>query len=262
MRLHVATAGPVDGPPVVLLHGWPQHWWMWRQQLQALAQAGHRVLAPDLRGFGWSDAPASGYDKDQFATDVLALLDRLGIERCCVAGHDWGGYTAQLIALREPGRVDRLAVLNIIPVFRDLGRKLRGAWRAAYQVPLVPPVLGPAVHRLGLVRHFMPGIDAADRTVFAAPYRDAAHARAGHRVYRDFWARDLPAAAVRTGRLRPPLLVLHGTRDPVVRRAAVEGFRRHADDVRIEYVEDTGHFIVDERPQLVSRRLAEHFATT
>lgn len=88
--MHVALAGPDDGPPLLLVHGWPQHWWEWRHVIPALAER-FRVIAPDLRGFGWSEVPAGGYEKEQLASDMLALLDTLGIERVSWIGHDWGG---------------------------------------------------------------------------------------------------------------------------------------------------------------------------
>src|SRR4051794_19521999 len=96
---HVAEAG--SGPPLVLLHGWPQHWWMWRRVLPALA-ARFRVVVPDLPGQGWTDAPPGAYAKEALATQVLALLDALGLDHVRLVGHDWGGYVAWLLALRAP----------------------------------------------------------------------------------------------------------------------------------------------------------------
>src|SRR5438034_483714 len=84
--LHLAEAG--EGSPLLLLHGYPQHWYVWRELIPDLARHNH-VLVPDLRGFGWSEAPREGYDKETLMRDVLALLDQLGIERVPVAGHDW-----------------------------------------------------------------------------------------------------------------------------------------------------------------------------
>src|SRR5205823_11418725 len=89
--LHVAEAG--DGPPLLLVHGWPQHWWIWRHLIPPLAER-YRVLAPDLRGHGWSDAPPHDYAKTTFAADLLALLDAEGIERTRIIAHDWGAYAA------------------------------------------------------------------------------------------------------------------------------------------------------------------------
>src|SRR4029453_12652530 len=105
VRLHVAEAGA--GAPVLLLHGFPQHWWCWRKVIERL-RGHYRLLAPDLRGFGWSEAPRSGYCAAPFAGDGVGLLDALGLTRAHVVGHDWGGFAAILLGLRHPERVDRL----------------------------------------------------------------------------------------------------------------------------------------------------------
>jgi len=88
---HVAHAG--KGEPVILLHGWPQHWWAWRHLIGPLAADGRSLICPDLRGFGWSSTPAAGYSADQFAADLLKLLDVLELERVDLVAHDWGAVT-------------------------------------------------------------------------------------------------------------------------------------------------------------------------
>src|SRR4051794_34939093 len=99
MRMHVAEAG--DGPPLLMLHGWPQNWWCYRLLIADLARR-FRVLVPDLRGLGWSEAPAAGYEKATLAADILELLDSEQIEQVDMVGHDWGGFVAFLLALEEP----------------------------------------------------------------------------------------------------------------------------------------------------------------
>src|SRR4051794_29109139 len=89
VRLHVASAG--EGEPLILVHGWPQHWWCWRFLIPALSER-FRVIAPDLRGLGWSDAPAGDYAKRTWASDILRLMEVERIDRARVIGHDWGGY--------------------------------------------------------------------------------------------------------------------------------------------------------------------------
>ena len=260
IRMHVAEAGPSDCPPVVLLHGWPQHWWCWRGVIGPLADAGHRVLAPDLRGAGWTDAPQDGYEKEQLASDVLALLDALGVERAAaVVGHDWGGWTAQLMALRAPERIARLVLCNIAPVWppSDRRKAARNAWRLGYQVVGVPR-LGPALQRSRMMRTALTGVPAADQEEFLAALREPGRAEAGARLYSTLLTREVPALVrgrYDGERLTMPTRVLHGTDDPVIRPFHVEDFRLHADDVEIEWVPGSGHFLVDEQPALVADRV-------
>jgi pimeloyl-ACP methyl ester carboxylesterase len=94
--LHVAMAGPQGGPLAILLHGFPEPWLSWRQQIGPLAEAGHRVLAPDQRGYNTSDKPArvADYALDNLAADVVGLIDASGREQAALVGHDWGGIVA------------------------------------------------------------------------------------------------------------------------------------------------------------------------
>src|SRR4051794_40763134 len=147
VRVHVATAGDPDAPPLVLLHGWPQHWWCWRHVIESLAPT-HRLVMPDLRGFGWSSIPTSGYDKEQLATDLLALLDAMGLERVGLVGHDWGGWIGFLAALRAPERFDGHLALAISPPFHQPPPSAAlEAWRMTYQVVLSTPALGTSLLR-------------------------------------------------------------------------------------------------------------------
>lgn len=113
LDLYVATAG--DGPGVLLLHGFPDTHAVWRRQIPALVEAGYRVIAPDLRGFGASEMPnaVSAYAVEQLVADMVGILDALGIERVRVVAHDWGAIVGWLLCIRFPERVDRLAALSV-----------------------------------------------------------------------------------------------------------------------------------------------------
>lgn len=110
VRLHIAEAG--TGPLVLLLHGFPEFWWSWRHQLVGLADAGFRVVAPDLRGYGASDKPPRGYDAVTLAADVAGLVRALGERDAMIVGHDWGGLLAWTVGTLHPRVVRRLAVLD------------------------------------------------------------------------------------------------------------------------------------------------------
>jgi pimeloyl-ACP methyl ester carboxylesterase len=270
LDFHLAEAGRGDHP-VLCLHGWPQHWYEWRHLLPALADD-HRVLAMDLRGFGWSDAPAGGYEKESLADDVLAVLDELGLERVNLVGHDWGGWIGFLLCLREPQRFGRFLALNIVPPWQaSLCATLPHAWRFSYQLPLTTPGLGYALHRSGrhIPRFLVAGStrrkawDEPTLRAFADNLAEPARARAGVRLYRTFQLREIvPLLRGRYGRARltVPTRLLFGTDDLVLRPLLLKDYSQHADAMSIELVEDCGHFIADERPQLVAARARELFA--
>jgi pimeloyl-ACP methyl ester carboxylesterase len=114
--IHCVSAGPEDGPLVVLLHGFPARWSTWRDILPGLARAGYLAVAPDLRGYGASDRPRGidSYSIVRIVDDVLAILDAYGRDRAFIVGHDFGGGVAWALAMTHPERVERLAILNAI----------------------------------------------------------------------------------------------------------------------------------------------------
>jgi pimeloyl-ACP methyl ester carboxylesterase len=273
LRMHVAEAGPADGEPAMLVHGWPQHWYEWRKVIGPLADAGYRVVCPDLRGLGWTDAPpgARGYLKESMAADLVRLLDALEIESTHLAGHDWGGYIGFLLCLRSPERVRRYMALNIIhPWLSFRVSDLRRLPRLSYQWVIAAPGLNRRVinHPSFMHRFLKTGSvhkDAwtdADVEAFAAPLREPARIRASAAIYRTFNTREvlpLIRGRYRSRRLRVPTLMLFGTRDFVISPRQLEGFEPYADDMRVELVEDSAHFIVEERPDLVAERAIAHF---
>jgi epoxide hydrolase 4 len=144
IRLHYVEAG--EGPLVVLLHGFPEFWYGWRCQIPALAQAGLRVVAPDMRGYNLSDKPPGwrAYGIDLLTGDIADVIRDLGEERAYVVGHDWGAAVAYATAMRHPEVVRRLAILNaphparMLEGFRTL-RQLRKSWYMFFfQLPVLP----------------------------------------------------------------------------------------------------------------------------
>jgi len=146
VTIHVADAGPADGPPVMLVHGFPENWWEWHELIGPLAADGYRVLCPDLRGAGWSSAPRSRYLKNEMADDLAAVLDQLGVGPVNLVAHDWGGPVAFIMMLRHPAKVTGFFGVNTVAPYvqRDL-KSLRNIWRFWYQIPMALPVIGPRV---------------------------------------------------------------------------------------------------------------------
>ena len=136
--------GPQDAPPVLCLHGWPQHWLIWRGVWPALAGE-YRVICPDLRGHGWSGWPDDGdFRKARLADDAVALLDVLGLPRAHVIGHDWGGWTGLLMALDAPERVQSLLALSVLHPWQPRSVALRNALALRLPDPARRAVAGRA----------------------------------------------------------------------------------------------------------------------
>jgi pimeloyl-ACP methyl ester carboxylesterase len=260
LRVHVAEAG--EGPMLLLLHGWPQHWFMWRRVIERLAPQ-FRLIAPDLRGFGWTEAPGHGYDGDTFAADQVALLDALEIESASVIGHDWGGWTAMLLGLDHSDRIERMVVCNSPHPWPRLQPRLAlEAWRSWYALVNATPLLGRwlaesrlmpslALERGNVGDPFPEGVD-----LYVEQFQDPARAEASMKLYRYYlraFGRTL-RGAYRRRRLAVPTLLLFGHRDRYVSPKLLPGFEPYAEHLELELVPDSGHFLVDEKPDLVARR--------
>ena len=268
VEFHYAEAGAGE-EAVLCLHGWPQHWYEWRHLMPALADR-YRVIALDLRGFGWSEAPAEGYEKENLADDVLAVLDELGIERVNLVGHDWGGWIGFLLCLREPRRFRRYLALNILPPWTSMRAMAPHLWRFWYQWLILSPGIGYRLHRGG--RFVAKGLVAAsvrrevwdDATIhaFSDTFMEPDRARAAVQMYRTFNLREVPEIArgrYARARLEVPTLLLFGTGDAALNHNLLAGYERHADDMTVEKVDNCGHFIADEMPQLVAEKAREFF---
>jgi pimeloyl-ACP methyl ester carboxylesterase len=267
VRLHVAEAGA--GPPLILLHGWPQHWWCWRHVVPGLA-ADHRLLAPDLRGLGWSDAPRDDYAKSTFAADILALMDAEGLDRVSLLGHDWGGYTSFLLALEHPQRIERIVALDVTPPWlgRLRPRHLAAPLLGSYQALLAAPVLGPATMTSGngFIRRIIragsgPAMHWSDDEldVYAGVLRDPRRATATSECYRSFLTRELPASLVgghSPNDLDVPALLVMGEDSPIRRVLDPQPSR----NLRVETVNAAGHFLPEEAPEQVIELTLEHLA--
>jgi pimeloyl-ACP methyl ester carboxylesterase len=269
IRFHYAEAG--SGDDVVLcLHGWPQHWYEWRHLMPALADR-YRVIALDLRGYGWSDAPPSGYAKEDMADDVLAVLDALGIERVKLVGHDWGAWIGFLLGLKAPHRFERYLALNILPPWTSMRAMAPHLWRFWYQWLILSPGIGTRLHTSN---KFVPKVlvgasvqkqvwDDATLHAFSDKFTEPDRANAAVQTYRVFnlhEARDIAKGRYAKARLEVPTKLLFGKGDQALKHTLLQGYEQHADDMQLELVDDCGHFIADEKPDLVAERAREFFA--
>ncbi|RSN01133.1 alpha/beta hydrolase [Nonomuraea sp. WAC 01424] len=270
-RFHVVEAG--EGPLVLLLHGFPQFWWTWRNQLTSLAAAGFRAVAADLRGYGGSDKPPRGYDLPTLAADATGLIRALGETGAVVVGHDWGGLLAWTMAVLDPKCVRRLVVVSAPHPLRlrhslvtDLGQ-LRAARRGlGYQLPLLPERRltrhdAAQVGRL-LAEWSAPGWPDAET---ARTYREAfgipAVAHSALEYHRWFGRSQLRPDGRRYARvmrteIEAPTLHLHGALDPWVLPRTAQGSSRYvAAPYRWRLLESAGHFPHEEIPDVFDTEL-------
>lgn len=265
LTLNVAEAGPEDGPLVLLLHGFPDFWGIWRRQMPALAAAGYRVVAPDQRGYNLSDKPkgAAAYRMDRLADDVAGLARALGRARFCVVGHDWGGIVAWRVALQFPDEVEALAVLNaphpalIGP--QVLGRPsqaAKSAYVGFFQLPGLPEAMLSANDHAALRRALVKTSPPETFTPEELDAHQAAWAQPGAvtgglNYYRGLRHRP---PAVKPG-VKPPTLVIWGGRDPFLEEWLGRASLAYCRDGRGLRAANAGHWIQLEEAEAVNAAL-------
>jgi pimeloyl-ACP methyl ester carboxylesterase len=273
-RLHYVEAGPALGPAVVLLHGFPDFWYSWRRQIPALAGAGFRTIAPDMRGYNLSSKPAevSAYEPRKLAGDIRELIGERGLERACVAGHDWGGAVAWVLAMAHPEVVERLAILNVphprrmLEALRRPGPQLAKSWYMFFfQLPWLPE----RAVRAGDWRGFRYG--------FEHDARPGAFTPADIERYREAWSQPGAATgtinyyrasmrrpgAARRGSLGPvtaPTVVIWGERDRYLSSSLAEPSREDVPGLeRVVRLPDASHWVQHDEPDRVSDLLIDFF---
>jgi pimeloyl-ACP methyl ester carboxylesterase len=259
LELRLLEAGPADGPPVLLVHGWAVSAYLWRHNILPLAAAGYRVLAPDLPGHGLSDAPraAGSYTVEAFARAVLETLDACGVARAAVAGQSMGGKVVVQAALEAPERVSQLLLYGAV------GFGLIPPWQALS--PLIPTPPGELIAKLiprevvGFVQHRVYGklgfFTERDVDEYWAPTQFPAVVRAQFQMLQEFAWGLWDEATLR--RLETPTHVVFGTRDRTVRPSHAEALARALPQGRISWIRDGGHVVMEEVPAQVNAQMLE-----
>jgi pimeloyl-ACP methyl ester carboxylesterase len=273
VNLHCVFAGDEGAPLVVLLHGFPELWYAWRRQILVLADAGFRVVAPDMRGYNLSDKPrdVSAYGSDLLAGDIDGLVRACGREKSHVVGHDWGGGVAWMFAMKYPARLDRLVILNCphpAVMMRALRRpeQLKKSWYMFFfQLPWLPE-RGMRANHFGLLLRVLreeplvPGaFDERDLAVYAEAYAQPGALRGMTNYYRAMLRE--PRDAKSFAPILAPVLVLWGERDPHLGSEMATPDRALVPDARVELIADATHWVHHERPELVSARILDFLRT-
>ncbi|WP_394822686.1 alpha/beta fold hydrolase [Pendulispora albinea] len=255
VTLSVKSRG--EGPPVVLLHGFPQNSHTWRKHLPMLANAGFRAIAPDMRGYGASDKPksVSDYAPPRLVDDVSALVRSLGYEKVHLVGHDWGAVVAFYVAALRPDVVDRLVILNgphpdayTRALLKSQAQRKRSWYVFAFQLPFLPErVLALKGTLPRLFRLSGPGVFSDDEIdTYTHAIRQPGAARAMVNYYR--------ASARYRGRLpiiKRPTLVLWGEKDVALGTGLLDGLDRYVESFDVQRFPDASHWLPEEKPDEV-----------
>ena len=269
LDFHVVAAGPVHGPLLLLLHGFPEFSYAWRHQIEPLAALGYRVVAPDQRGYGQSDKPfgAWSYRIELLADDVIEIAKALGHERFDLVGHDWGGIVAWRVASDFPAHVKRLSIINapnLDIAFRHIlkspGQLLKSSYVAMFQLPLLPELTLSSMHFAFLAQALeassLPGT-FSDTDL--ARYRDAWSQRGALPAMLN-WYRALSLTSPRIAkRITMPTLIIWGDRDSALDTSLAEDSLALCDEGIVSHVPDATHWVHHERPGEVNELLATFF---
>jgi pimeloyl-ACP methyl ester carboxylesterase len=269
ITLHVAQAGPDDGPLMILLHGFPEFWYGWSKHVPALAAAGFCVWAPDQRGYNTSDKPllVRDYTLDHLAADVVGLIDAAGRERAIVVGHDWGGAAAWWVASNFPERLEKLVIVNVPHplvmrrLLRTSGRQLLRSW---YMFMIQLPRLPEWAARRSDWRALFDGMRSSS---LPGTFTDDDFAR-----YREAWSHPGAITAMlhwyramfrygarppRNERIATPTLILWGVKDKFIGREGAEQSLALCDHGELAMFEHNTHWLAHEEPAEVVRRIVE-----
>jgi pimeloyl-ACP methyl ester carboxylesterase len=264
IHLNVVDEGPVDAPVLIFLHGFPESHRTWRHQIAHFSDR-FRCIAPDQRGYRGSSKPhaVEAYTPDKLIGDIFLLADALGIGSFSIVGHDWGGYVGYRMLLAAPERFDGYLVCNMAHPWQTPRTTLPHFWRFLAYQPFVASIGMALQQRTPYLQRVIFGngpkehrVDPAAVKVYAERFRDPVVARTATDTYRTFLLHELPASARQPEKRRAtaPIRALFGMRDFAIHPSLASPKTANADDYTFEPV-DAGHFIIDERPDLVRARL-------
>jgi epoxide hydrolase 4 len=273
IQLHVVQTGSRYGSLVILLHGFPEFWYGWRKQIQPLADAGFRVWVPDQRGYNLSDKPRgiAAYKIDELARDVVGLMDAAGVDKCYIAGHDWGAAVAWWVALHYPNRLQKLAILNVphpavmMQTLSSSLTQLKKSWYMFFfQIPFLPEAIlrnNDWERMVGMLKNSAkPGTfsnDDIEQYIHAWWRKDAITSMLN-------WYRavlQMPPKLSADQRVRIPTLLLWGANDIALDRQMAQPSLELCDQGKLVLFENSSHWVQYDESEMVNKYLLDFFST-
>lgn len=266
VKLHYVTQG--EGPLMLMLHGFPEFWYSWRHLIPEFAKD-FKVVALDLRGYNDSDKPQaqSAYVMDELVKDVAGVIQGLGYQECILVGHDWGGAIAWTFAYAHPDMVEKLIVLNLphpakfAEGLRTPQQLLRSTYIFLFQLPWLPELLLQAVDYEAIAKVFQG--TAVNKSAFTQAdldaYKDAAAKRGALTAMLNYYRNIFQILTTnKTWRvLEVPTLLIWGEKDTALGKELTYGTAAYVRDLQIKYIANSGHWVQQEQPELVTQYMQE-----
>lgn len=267
IKLHYVEQGA--GELVILLHGFPEFWYSWRNQIPVLSKT-HRVVAVDMRGYNLSDKPkdVSAYSMDKLAKDVVDLIKTLGEEQAIVIGHDWGAGVAWAVAILYPERVKKLGIINVPHPYEmqkalkggNISQLLKSYYIFFFQLPGIPEwFIARDLHKFfsGIFKSMSPykkGLSEEEISKYAEAYAQPGMLTAVINYYRAM-LRYRNALPKTHPKLRMPVLMIWGEQDTALGKELTYNTKDYCENLELIYDPTSGHFIQHDNPELVNREL-------
>ena len=268
IRLHTALAGPEDGEPVFLLHGFPDAWFGWEAQIGPLADAGFRVIVPDQRGYNLSDKPkgVANYQMDLLVDDILGLADALGYDRFHLAGHDFGAMVSWSLAMQYPERLQAACDCQCTPSGGDGNylyshpKQMLKSWYAFFfQLPRLPEWAVRANNWQFLISAMPDDFSDEERDRYRKAWGQPGAMTGMINWYRATFRKMGKSTA--SPKIQTPTLVLWGQQDPHLSYEMAPLSVDLCEDGRLVTFEDATHWVLHDKSEEVSQYLVEHFST-
>ena len=271
ITLHIMEAGPVDGPMVLFLHGFPEFWYAWRKQIGYFAERGYLVVAPDQRGYNLSDKPKGipAYRVDELAKDAVGLIEAYGRDRIFLAGHDWGAAVSWWLSLKYPERIKRLVIMNVPHpvVFQkhlfSNQKQMEKSWYVFYfQIPGAVEAFASADDYQWpvslLAKTSRPGAFAPEEL---ERYREAFKQPGAFSSMVNWYRAALQAPSERPSdfRVKMPILVLWGVNDVAIVPEQADQSMAFCDNGRLVKFEKCSHWIEHEEAAAINPMIDDFF---
>jgi pimeloyl-ACP methyl ester carboxylesterase len=270
IQLQVKIAGPQNGKPVFLLHGFPDFWFCWEAQIEALVASGFRVITPDQRGYNHSDKPLGkeAYHQNILAADIVGLVDALGYDKVNLAGHDFGGVVAWSVATLYPERVEKLAIISAPHFIASMKynkihkTQIFKSWYIGFfQLPIVPERFLKAFNYRALLQNMPNDLSLEKKERYRSGWSQPNAMRTMLNWYRGLLA-GMRDRDIEYGLIDVPTHIMWGTKDKYLEVGLADLSLKQCTKGRLTVFEDTGHWVMHERSREVSALLMKHFSTS